>query len=312
MKMKLGKDQWKAYLAVCVSAILFGCSYSLGDIVEASSMSKTCNSFWTSVFAICLNLLLGVFTKKSPFRQKISKNQILLCMLCGVSATWLSNYLFLVAYSQGVGVAEATMLHFLHPAMIAVVMSVLFHERFSLAKLAAIICSLVAVVLITGGGAITGSTAGILAALATGVAYGLYPLLLDVTSLHEVEGRTILIYMHIACAACAAAVSLLNGSFMAPVSPTVWGCDLLLSGLSFFAYLLSTYAIGIIGATNTSFAAMLEPVASCVIAAVVLGQAIGLNVLYSGIMVLLSVFFCAMNNRNVEKEQNLQKVYNTR
>lgn len=311
MKMKLGKEQWKAYIAVSVAAILFGCSYSLGDIVEASGMSKTCNSFWTSIFAIALNLLFGVFTKKSPF-QRISGKQIGLCVLCGASATFLSNYLFLIAYSQGVPVAAATMLHFLHPAMIAVVMSVLFHERFSMAKLAAIICSLAAVILITGGGGVSGSPLGILAALATGVAYGMYPLLLEVTTLRQVKGQTILIYMHISCAVCAAAVSLLNGSFMAPVSPVVWGCDALLACLNFFAYLLSTYAVGVIGATNTSFAAMLEPVASCLVAAIFLHQALGLNVLFSGVMVLLSVFFCSRNNHQPGKNRTCEKARGAR
>lgn len=300
MKIKLTKEQQKAYIAICVSAILFGATYTVGDIVEASGMSKECNSFWTSIFAICLNLSLGLVTGKSPF-QKVTHKQRALSFLCGVSATWLSNYLFLVAYSQEVSVAEATMLHFLHPAMIAVVMSVLFHERFSMAKIMAILCSLVALVLITGG-SINGNTIGIIAAISTGVAYGVYPLLLEVTTLRELKGRTILIYMHIACAICAATVSVIRGSFMMPITPVVWVCDLMNSCLAFGAYYLSTYAIGIIGATNASFGAMLEPVASCFIAAMVMHQALGINVLFAGVMILLSMFFCAMNDRKKDLE----------
>ena len=67
------------------------------------------------------------------------------------------------------------------------------------------------------------------------------------------------------------------------------------------AYLMSSYAVHTLGATDTSFGAMLEPVASCVIAALFLGQKMGIKILYAGLLILLSVFFCSLNGEKAPK-----------
>ena len=45
----------------------------------------------------------------------------------------------------------------------------------------------------------------------------------------------------------------------------------------------------------------LEPVASCVIAALFLGQKMGIKILYAGLLILLSVFFCSLNGEKAPK-----------
>lgn len=291
-------------IAIITSSILFGCGYSLGSAVEASGMSKECNSLWTLSMSIILNLSFCAITRKNPFKR-ITKTQLLLCIICGICTCWLSNYLFFIAYKY-ISVAEATMLHFLHPSMIAVFMTVAFKERFSAAKLAAIVCSIASMVLISGG-IKTGSVVGIVAAASTGIFYSFYPVLLEASPLKELDGRTVILYMNITGAVCALAVSCISGSFMLPISPAVWKLDMVMSITGFFAYLLSCYAVHTLGATNASFGAMLEPVASCVIAAVTLGETIGMKTLYGGILVLLSVFFCAWNNAPQKAKQQKQQ-----
>lgn len=279
--------------AVITASLLFGLGYTFGSIIRAEGMSETCNALWTSLISIACNLLFCTVRRKNPFRR-ISRKQLLQCILCGVSATWLCNVMFLVAYSY-LSVAEATMLHFLHPSMIAVFMTVCFKEKFTRAKLAAIVSSIVGMLLITGG-CQANSLTGIAAALATGVLYAVYPVMLETTSLREVDSSTVVLYMNIFSALSSAVVSLSNGTFMLPNTQTVFFCDLIIAVTGVTAYLLTGYGVRIIGATNASFGSMLEPIASCVFAAVVLSQPLERNVLFGAFFIVLSILFTSVQD----------------
>lgn len=289
--------QVQGYAAVIAASLLFGMGYTLGSIVQAEGMSETCNSFWTALFAIGLNLVLFQ-KKKRKSLSVMTKTQLSLCILCGFCATWLSNVLFMVAYRY-LSVPEATMLHFLHPSLIAVFMSLFFKERFSLAKLAAILCSIWSMFLITGTVS-RASWIGIGAAVLTGVFYAVYPVMLEVSPLGDLDSTMVVFFMNITTAVSALVISLGAGKFMLPTSPVVWGCDLILGITNFLAYLLSNYAVHMLGATKTSFGAMLEPIASCVIAAILLKQSMGIQIFYAGLLVLLSVFFCSLNGNKAK------------
>ena len=300
---KGNRSQLLGYGAVAAASVLFGLGYSLGSIVQAEGMSETCNSFWTALAALALNL--GMSRVRGGTAQggsegvaggqrqapTATRTQIWLCVCCGFCATWVSNVLFMVAYRY-LSVPEATMLHFLHPSLVAVFMALFFKERFSVTRLLAIVCSIWSMVLISGTVSRT-SWVGILAAVLTGVFYAVYPVMVEVTPLRDLESRTVVFYMNLTTAVCGLLISLAAGTFMLPVSPLVWGCDIILGITNFLAYLLSNYAVHTLGATNTSFGAMLEPIASCVIAAVFLNQRMGIQILYAGVLILLSVFFCS-------------------
>lgn len=279
--------------AVITASLLFGLGYTFGSIIRAEGMSETCNALWTSLISITCNLLFCGVRRKNPFRR-ISKKQLLQCVLCGVCATWLCNVMFLVAYKY-LTVAEATMLHFLHPSMIAVFMTVCFREKFTRAKLAAIVSSIVGMLLITGG-CQANSLTGIAAALATGILYAVYPVMLETTSLREVDSSTVVLYMNIFGALSSAVVSLSNGTFMLPNTPTVFVCDVIIAVTGVTAYLLTGYGVRIIGATNASFGSMLEPIASCVFAAVVLSQPLERNVLFGAFFIVLSILFTSVQD----------------
>ena len=286
------------YAAVAAASLLFGMGYTLGSVVQAEGMSETCNSFWTASMALLLNLGLSR-TRGGRVAGALTRLQLLLCVCCGFCATWLSNFLFMVAYRY-LSVPEATMLHFLHPSLVAVFMTVFFKERFSLARLCAIICSIWSMVLISGTVS-QASWVGIGAAVLTGVFYAVYPVMLEVSPLGDLDSMTVVFYLNSTTAVCGLLISLGAGSFMLPVSPVVWGCDIILGITNFLAYLMSSYAVHTLGATDTSFGAMLEPVASCVIAALFLGQRMGIKILYAGLLILLSVFFCSLNGEKAPK-----------
>ena len=287
----LKKRKAMGILAVAGASLLFGTNYSMGRAVQMAGMSETCNGLWTALMAIGCNLLY-CRVKKRRFFARITRAQLLLCILCGAVSVWLSGYMFQIAYRY-LTVSETTMLHFLHPSLIAVFMAVVFKEHFSFAKAAAIAFSVGGMAFISGGAA-SGAALGIAAAVLSGVFYAVYAILLEKSSLRDVEGTTVVLYMNIASALSALCVSLACGKFSLPVSSVVWMCDAMMAVSSFFAYLLTCYAIHALGATLASFGGMLEPIASCLLSAVIYRESMSMNVLYGSVLTVASVVLCSM------------------
>lgn len=280
-------------LAVVAASLMFGLGYTFGDIIIAEGMSETCNGLWTALFSALGTGIYSLIRGKNPFRR-IGRKQIMLCVVCGTLSLWLSNVMFLVAYKY-MEVAEVTMLHFLYPSLIAVFMTLAFRETFTKAKLAAIASSIVGMLLITGGFRL-GPPVGLAAAISTGVFYAVYPVLLETTSLRELDDATLVMYMNLASGSAALLVSAVTGKLMLPVNGTVLCCQIAVSLSSLSGYLLTSYGVKLIGATNAAFGSMLEPIASCVFASLVLGQVLRTNVLLGSVFILLSIFFASLRS----------------
>ena len=293
-------------LAVIAASLMFGLGYTFGDVVIAEGMSETCNGLWTSIFAVIGNSVIGIVRKKSPFK-KISPRQTGLCIISGICAVWLSNLMFLIAYKY-MEVAEVTMLHFLYPSLIAVFMTLAFKEKFTKEKLGAIVCSITGMLIITGGFEL-GHPVGLAAAMTTGILYAVYPVMLETTSLKEVESGTVVMYMNIVGGISALVISLATGTFMLPVNATVLLCQIAVSLTSVTGFLLTAYGVKVIGATNASFGSMLEPIASCIFAAAVLGQKLGKNVLFGAVFIILSILFTSLHD--IREEQKKHKAQTT-
>lgn len=298
--MKVKNQKFLGILAVVGASLMFGLGYTFGDVVMAEGMSETCNGLWTAVFAIMFNSIIGIARKKSPFK-KISPKQTMLCIISGVCAVWLSNLMFLIAYKY-MEVAEVTMLHFLYPSLIAVFMTIAFKEKFTKEKLAAIVSSIVGMLIITGGFKL-GHPVGLAAAMTTGILYAVYPVMLETTSLKEVESSTVVMYMNIVSGISALTISLATDKFMLPVNGTVLFCEVAVSLTSVIGFLLTAYGVKVIGATNASFGSMLEPIASCIFAAVALGQSLGKNVLIGAVFIIFSILFTSINDIRAEQKK---------
>lgn len=303
--MKIKNQKLLGILAVGGASLMFGLGYTFGDVVIAEGMSETCNGLWTALFAIIGNTVIGVARKKNPFR-KIPLKHTVLCIISGVCAVWLSNLMFLVAYKY-MDVAEVTMLHFLYPSLIAVFMTVAFREKFTKEKLAAIVSSIVGMLIITGGFRL-GHPVGLAAAMTTGILYAVYPVMLETTALKEVESSTVVMYMNIVSGLSALVISLATGKFMLPVNGTVLFCQISVSLTSVIGFLLTAYGVRVIGATNASFGSMLEPIASCVFAAMVLGQTLGKNVLIGAVFIIASILFTSLNDIRLSQKRTKKPV----
>lgn len=290
----------KGMAAVLGASLLFGLGYPLVSIVWHEGMSEASNGIWTGLLGIACNLVYAAIKRKNPFKR-ITGKQNLLCICCGFSGVWMCNYMTMIAYGY-LSVPEVTMLHFLHPALIAIFMTVVFKERFSTSKLGAIILAVMGMTLVTGT-IPAGSSIGILTAILSGIFYAVYIVLMEKTTLAQVDGMTVVLYMSVTSTLSALVTSLCNRTFMLPPTPLTWFCDAVLALSSVVAYALTAYAVRTNGATSTAFASMLEPIASCVFASLLLNETMGKGVLLGGVLIVLSVVFSSLN-ASIPKRQS--------
>lgn len=280
-------------IAIVAASVFFGVGYPISSILEETGMPKSANIAWVCAFSIILNLILHAI-KKEKVLIKFTGKQILALALGGLMVKWAQGFLFMTAYGY-LEVEEVTLLHFLHPSMIAIFMTIAFKERFTWAKLLAVICSVGGALFITGGIS-TGSAIGIAAAILTGVAYGTYPVLMQEGPLKGIRTETVILYLDLCGMLISLVISLCAGSFTLPISGTVWAGELAYALTAFIAYLCYGISVKKIGATNAAFGSMFEPIASCITAAIVFGSALTKNLLFGGICVMLSVLFCNLEN----------------
>lgn len=293
IKEKNNKNFLAGVIAILAASVFFGIGYPLSSMIEASGMPKSANVFWLGVLSVIFNLILHA-VKKNPVVIKLNWKQILTLAFAGFMTRWLQGFLFMTAYGY-LAVEEVTLLHFLHPSLIAIFMTAFFKERFTWAKALAILCSLAGAVIITGGIS-SGSVVGIIAAVMTGVTYASYPILMQVGPFEEMKTETVILYMDLFGMLFAFIIAICSGTFSLPLSGTVLGCECGYALSAFIAYLCYGFSVKKIGATNAAFGSMFEPIASCIFAAIIFGSSLTLNILIGGICVMLSVLFCNLEN----------------
>lgn len=288
------RKQLMGVAAVVAASVCFGMEYTMANVVSEEGMSETCNGLWVGLMTILCGLIYCAVRRQNPFRRMTLK-QAGLCVAAGVCAAWLCNMMFLFAYHY-LSVSETTMLHFLYPTLTTVFMTVAFRERFTLAKGLAIVCSIAGMALVTGG--LTALPAmGIAIAVMSGVFYAVYPILVQTTSLKDVDSTTVVLFMYIISSISSAVISLITGKFSLPVSGTVVLCDVGLAVTSFVGYALTCWGVSVIGAVKAGFSSMLEPVVSCVFAALIVGEVLKVNVIIGAVFIVASILFVSLPAR---------------
>lgn len=283
----------KGLAAILLASVLFGLTYSTAKIVQAEGMSESGNGFWCGLMSLCFVLVYSLVRRKNPFKLA-SKKQILLCAVVGSVGIWLSGYMFMIAYRY-LSVSATTMLHFLHPVMIAIFMSIAYKQRFTLATLGATVLSIGGMFLITGE-IVASSALGIIAAVLSGVFYAVYAVLFEKSDLANLDAGAAMVYIYLASSLSSAVASILMGEFMLPVTGVVWATDLVMSATGLAAYLLTVYAIRCLGATGASFGCMLEPITSCLLAVVIFKETLTANLIWGSVLVVLSVVCITLND----------------
>lgn len=268
------------------ASILYGVGYPITKLIQQHGVSESGNTVWTCMAGILCYALARLFMGEKRSSAPTRK-QVLLCTAAGVIGMWLPSYLFMVAYRY-LSVTEVTMLHFLHPALIAVFMAAVYRQKITPATFVAILLSVGGMWLINGAIS-SGYGLGIVAAVLTGVFYAVYIVMFETSCLAQMDSGTATLYIMLAAVAAAALYSLAIGEFALPPNGTVWLLDIAFGVTSMVGRLFTALAVKALGATKAAFGCMLEPVVSCLIAVTVFKEQLTIQTAAGSVLVFLSV-----------------------
>ena len=224
----------------------------------------------------------------------MTKREFLTLTTLGVLFIFSSLTLYLSFRLMPAGVASTIL--FTYPVMTAAIMTLFFRERLSFATVAAILLSLVGVLLLYWGdadGAL--STVGVILVLVSALTYALYIIVVDKSPL-AMSSFKINFFVLFYCALGMAAFALFSGqSLMLPPTPRAWlWVGWLAVVPAIMALVMMVYAAKYLGSTPTAILGALEPLTAVLIGIFVFSEPFSLRLLLGIVLILAAVFIIVL------------------
>ncbi|MBI4015604.1 MAG: DMT family transporter [Candidatus Aenigmarchaeota archaeon] len=284
----------RGYWYVILSGILAGTVVSGGRFFGELGMSfYQLSIFWFGLSALILFPFLLV--KKE---LRLDRKSFIFYIACGLIGTVIMFGQFLPLF-MGVSVAVVVLLLYTQPLWTAIFGRVLFKERFTKYKIAAIILVLIGIALLANPfqSAGIGNLSGIAIALAGGLGLSGWVITGKVSENRKYNSIKTVFYFNLFTTVFLAATYLLAVQFPAAGSatglmfnfpPAVWLLFVLYSIANVGTFLFLYKGIATITASTAGIILLLEPVVATLIAAAFLNQPLTINILAGGGIILLA------------------------
>ena len=291
--MNLALDKVKGYALAALAAAAYGTNPAFAVPLYGQGMNPVSVVLFRYIMGLPLIAVIMAVRGKS-FRLR--KEEIVPVMILGVLMALSSLTLFESYNYMNSGVASTLL--FVYPVMVAVMMIMFFHEKFSISTVICLVVMGAGLLLLMKPQADTSISAfGCLLVILSALTYALYLVMVNVSkSVRNIPTTKLLFYvlgwgslLFIVMIACGSELTL----------PAVdWGWLNLLA-LAVIPTVLSlactTRAIQLIGSTPTAILGALEPVAAVILSIVVLGQNITAQDILGGslIVVAATIVICS-------------------
>ena len=246
---------------------------------------------YTAVMVGLLALISFVMAKVRKESVKISGKQLLFCFLGGVLGNGLCIYLLATSYTY-IPTGFSTMLHFMYPVFVCIVMTAVFKEKFTSNKAIAIGFMLVGLFLLAGSVSQL-SLKGTVLALLSGFCWGTGIILNDKSCIAEIPDVPRTFWLASSSALFFIVLSVIQ-RFTLPADPMFYGMTAVVSVANFIAMLLVLFAIKAIGSSQLSLLSIAEPVVSLLLSAFVYRYSISARELAGCVCIVIALIFTAV------------------
>ena len=251
------------FLLVLFSSLLHGFEPCVRSIPLAAGISPV------EVNIFCSAVLLVIATADCLFKKSTvripAKHAVQLLVFGGIGIG-LTRLLLTLSY-QYIGVGTTTVIHFLYPTLVCIVMAIWLRQHLTTNHIMAIVLSIAGLVCISFDSLSAGSLLGIFFAVLSAFTFLVYIVVIDSGSSGNVRLNVKLFYIALGCLAVnLACYPFMEHSVAALGRREVW----LLISCGIMTYLSTgTFTAGIryIGAAKASFCSLLEPGSALVFSA---------------------------------------------
>lgn len=263
-------NKTKGIVFIALATIIYG----ILPVLMRMTFDEGSNAVTACVlrFSLALPVLLAILAVRKT-SLKVTSKDLLLLFLAGGIGTAGTTLLFNYAFSY-ISVGMAATLHFIYPILVPLTCVVLFKDKMDKWKLMALAAGVAGVVAFMEPG--HAAALGIVLALASGVTYAGYIIMVDKTSLGKMDNMKLTFYLCFFAAITALVCSLVEGSLtIGDITPKGWVISVVFS-LSSTVIALTFFQLGIhyVGSTTAAIMSTIEPITSVVLGILLLGESI--------------------------------------
>lgn len=253
-------------LCTILGALLFGFTPILVQQVTVTGVSSMTVGFYRHFFCVIITLAWSFFSKQS---LRVIKHQLFHLVWIGVLGVALTTITLYGSYAY-LGVGTATVLHFLYPAVTALICWLVFRDKIGRNRKIGLALSCAGLVFFLQGDV---SAFGIFLAVASAVAYAVYLVGMEKARIAFLPVCVVTFYLAATCAIFLGIYGGLSGQLqLAMPLPQLAMCFVISFCTSFGGTLLLQLGVRYLSAGTTALLCLIEPVSSVLFGMVILHE----------------------------------------
>ena len=274
----------KGIIYTIISAFVFGFTPILAKLTYDGG-----NNAITLTF---LRALLGLPFLYAGMRKNQTPMKITALSFLGIGITTTALY---ASYNY-ISVGMATTIHFIYPCVVYFICILFFKEKVTLKKMAALVFSMIGIVMlvdeVTGGSAL-----GIFLAALSGVTYSLFLVYLDKSGFKHMDPFKCTLYISLFNIVGLYALGKAMGQLTFALTPMAWILTILISFLtSIFGNAFLQLGVKYCGATTASILCTFEPITSVILGIMFLNESMTIFKVIGCGLIILAVLLLSINS----------------
>lgn len=288
-------DKVKGYIFGIIASASYGTNPIFAKPLYDDGMNPDSVLMFRYLFAIPMMIIMMLFKRHS---FTIPRGSIgLLCVL-GILMALSSLTLFASYLYMPVGIAS-TML-FVYPIMVALIMSLLFHEKLTPRTMLCLVLALAGISLLyKGEDGVTLNLWGTVLVILSSLSYAIYMVMINRTSARTLNSMKVTLYVLVSGVSLFIFRMFFFSELTIPEHLLSW---LNVLGIAFLPTAVSFYciakAIQYVGSTNTAILGALEPVTAVFLGMIILGEMVTVRESIGIVMILCAVTILVYKKTN--------------
>ena len=287
------KQILKGYLAVLVSAVIFGCMPLMVKGIYADGLNSLSVVFLRNFLSMPVVALLALWQHKS---LKIDPKALPSVALLGAMGSCVTPVLLFSSYFF-MASGTATVLHFIYPAAVVVGGMLFFRERVTRGNLISVLICLLGISLFYTPGQPL-DWRGCALALVSGFTYAAYILLLAHFRHRQIRGFLLNFYIFSINSVIMLLVCRLSGSLTFPTSPGIWAlCFFFAVVINVCSVALFQWGTLIIGGQQAAILSTMEPITSVFVGILAFQETMDLRTVIGSVLVIAASVLIVLSGK---------------
>lgn len=299
-------SQFKGYIIGVLAAALYGMNPLFALPLYSEGMNT--DSVLLIRYAIAIPII-GIMSVSRGRSLKVDFRQLMVLVALGLIMGLSSLGLFLSYRYMDAGIASTLL--FVYPLMVAVIMTLVFHERFTLRTGACLAMAMTGILLLyNGDGGSTLSLPGVMWVMVSSLSYAVYIVAVNSRLVKSIATLSLTFYVLLFGSLIFGVRIIQSGEFTLPPDAFSWCCALCLSILpTAVSLILTTMAIQRIGSTPTAILGVFEPVTALFFGVAVFGEVLTVRDVIGLLLILTAVCYVIAGERVSLRMNRVRKMF---